>query len=176
MSAAPARLSSAIPAGQKCDPDTLAYQRFLGACRRFWTEPMFRALQRQIEEAVAGGLIRPDDAAGFEVFVQRHPTHQIFAWLERHLQRLKYSGRWGLVVALEAQRDALLAELAKPLPAGLLTLDPDLDPPDYYGDYDIHQHPAGWAAIRSPASSIARLPAKPAASSASPGCTIGSQS
>lgn len=121
---------------------TAAYQEFLAACRRFWAGPMFQALQRQVAEASAAqGIDAARDPAGFERLVHAHPTHATFAWFERHLQRMKYSGRWGLVPAFDAQRGTLLARL--PGPGAALALDPGLQAPAYWLDHDIHQHPGG---------------------------------
>jgi SAM-dependent methyltransferase len=120
--------------------DAIAYQTFIGACRKFWAGPMFAALQTQVAAESADRT-----EADFTAFVQGHPTHQIFAWFEQHLQRLKYSGRWGLAPMLSAERDALLVRLAPAAQSGLLTLDPDLSAPSYWQDHDIHHHPGGLA-------------------------------
>ncbi len=107
---------------------------------------MFRALQQQVaREAAERGIEPSADTMSFEALVQHHPTYAMFAWFERHLQRLKYSGRWGLAPMLEAQRDALLAQLAPAVEDGLLSLDPTLAPPSYWLRHDIHQHPGGLA-------------------------------
>ncbi len=118
--------------------DAASYQQFIGACRAFWAGPMFRALQRQVAAEARG-----TDPAAFEHLVRHHPTHAMFGWFERHLQRMKYSGRWGLAPMLGAQRDTLLAQLAAADGTGRLALDPALAPPAYWLDHDIHQHPGG---------------------------------
>ena len=118
--------------------DAAAYQRFVCAARVFWSNDLFAALRRQVQ--------RNEDDPGsqaFEARVEAHPTHRMFAWLERHLQRMRYSGPFGLVEGVNRDRDTLLAALSQPLPEGMLRLDPDLSPPGYYGEYDIHQHPGG---------------------------------
>ena len=120
------------------DNDTIAYQRFVAAARGFWANDLFAALRRQVRT--------PDttaDPQAFASLVDAHPTHRIFAFLERHLQRMRYSGPFGLVQRVERDRDALLASLCDPLPEGLLHLDPELSPPPYYAEFDIHQHPGG---------------------------------
>lgn len=65
--------------------------------------------------------------------------YQTFAWLERHLQRMKYSGRYGLVNWQARDRAMLEASLVG-APA---VLDPSLELPRYYVSVDIHQHPGG---------------------------------
>jgi ubiquinone/menaquinone biosynthesis C-methylase UbiE len=119
------------------DHEAAAYQRFLGAARRYWAGPMFQALQRQIATDA------PADAFAFAAFVEAHPTHRMFAWFERHLQRMKYSGRWGLAPVHAERRDDLLRDLAAPMPDGLLALDPAAPQPAYWREHDIHQHPGG---------------------------------
>ena len=116
--------------------EAAAYQRFVAAARGFWSTDLFSALRRQVSAAGATG-------EDFTACVERHPTHRVFAWLERHLQRMRYSGPFGLVEGVEQQREALVDALSRPLPDGALRLDPDVVIPDYYRAYDIHQHPGG---------------------------------
>jgi len=111
--------------------DSAAYQRFVGATRGYWRGPLFRTFHAEASRA-------PGDAADLV-------THRYFAWLERHLQRMKYSGPHGLAALAQRRRETLVAELTAPLPAGLLHVDPALVPPDYCTDYDIHQQPGGLA-------------------------------
>lgn len=118
--------------GLPMDVDTAAHQRFVAAARRYWRGPLFRALHAQASAA-------PD--AGRELV-----THRYFAWLERHLQRMKYSGPHGLVAIAERDRETLTRSAPKALPPGLLTLDPALVPPMYYTACDIHQQPGGLLA------------------------------
>ena len=134
----PAAMSAA-----RNEHDVAAYQRFLGAARNFWSNQLFQALRRQTERDAPAATMQGSRDGEFEALVEQHPTHQIFAWLERHLQRMKYSGPFGLVASTTRHRQALLEALAKPLPDGMLRLDPDLKAPDYYHAYDIHQHPGG---------------------------------
>lgn len=118
--------------------DTDAYTRFLGAARGYWSRELYQAVRHEAKGA-------PDTPAGFEAFVAQNTTHRFFAWMERHLQRMRYSGPFGLIRSAERERRALLDWLDKPLPEGLLRLDPGLKAPNYYRDYDIHQHPGGLA-------------------------------
>lgn len=113
------------------DADSAAYQRFVSAARGYWRGPLFRAFHAEASRT-------PSDAADLV-------THRYFAWLERHLQRMKYSGPHGLAALAQRRRDALVAELSTPLPADMLRLDPALVPPLYCTDYDIHQQPGGLA-------------------------------
>lgn len=113
------------------DAESAAHQRFVAAARSYWRGPLFRTLHAQARGA-------PD--AGRDLV-----THRYFAWLERHLQRMKYSGPRGLAAIAQRSRDALVAPPFAP-PPGLLTLDPTLVPPAYYTACDIHQQPGGLLA------------------------------
>jgi ubiquinone/menaquinone biosynthesis C-methylase UbiE len=117
-----------------------AAQSFLLSAKTFWTTTMYQALRAELGAAVgdaAGELTVADVAAALE----DRPLYQYFAWLERHLQRLKYAGRYGLVPYHRERRDALLADLQ-----GQAEVDPDFQQPGYYTGCDIHQHPGGvWS-------------------------------
>lgn len=121
-----------------------SYQDFLGASRRFWSERMLPVLHDEAQAARAGA---PDiDADGLAARLRERGTYDFFCWLERHLQRLKYSAPRGIVAELETRRAELEAMLARPLPEGMLRLDPSLPLPGYYTDCDIHQQPGGlWS-------------------------------
>lgn len=68
--------------------------------------------------------------------------YQYYCWLERHLQRYKYSGRYGLQPYHAQDR----ARLEKSLEPGFAELKPDFQYPEYYTRIDIHQHPGGvWS-------------------------------
>jgi len=123
--------------------DARAYQLFVGACRQAWAGPMFNAMQQRVlRDFAASGA---DGDAAFDDFVRGHPDHAIFGWFERNLQRMKYSGRWGLVPMFEPQREALLARLAPAAAMEMLRLDEDLPAPAYWRQHDIHNHPGGLA-------------------------------
>lgn len=120
-----------------------AYQRFLGAARAYWATRMFAGVQRQVESEIGAPDTLNDD---FRSRVEALPTYQVFAWFERHLQRMRYSGHRGLAAGVEARRAELSNVLSRPLPEGLLTLNTELRLPSYFVDCDIHQQPGGVAA------------------------------
>ncbi len=81
------------------------------------------------------------------------PAYQLYGWLERRSQQVKYQGRWGMVPTLAQQR----ARLTKILDEGAareperLHLDPAPETPDYVSETEIHQHPGGiWNTDDSP--------------------------
>lgn len=129
----------------QAERDRAAYQRFVSAARGYWSRELFIALRTQMAGDSPAADASTSSAAGFLARVEAHPTHQVFAWLERHLQRMRYSGPLGLVAGVEAQAEALRRTLAQPVPESLLRLDPSLQPPAYYAECDIHQHPGGLA-------------------------------
>ena len=88
--------------------------------------------------------------------------YRYYGWLERHLQRFKYSGRYGLVPYHAQRRKDLEAALdPRDLPAGLLDLDPGFELPKYYTSVDIHQHPGGGLGrTRSQAASMSAARAR----------------
>ncbi len=127
-----------------------AYQDFVLACKLTWTRELFPVLRGQYDRALdrrrAAGAAPPQQAAEVGDLLADDPLAQYFGWFERHLQRMKYSGRHGLAPHFAAHRDALAAELAAGGDSDRLALDPDLALPGYYVAVDIHQHPGGvWS-------------------------------
>ena len=126
-----------------------AYQSFLLGCKLHWTGKVFPALhalyQEKSERAANAG--KPVQAAAdVATLLDDELIYRNYAWMERHLQRFKYSGRWGLQPVHASQRNTLSAELETPLPEGMLELDPNFEVPTYFRSVDIHQHPGGiWS-------------------------------
>lgn len=126
-----------------------AFQGFVLECKLFWTGRLHAALhelyERKAEEFAQRWGRPPRDAGEVARILEDEPLYREFAWFERHLQRFKYSGRWGLSPAYAARREAIHAELEEPT-GDLLALDPGFKQPDYYTAVDIHQHPGGvWS-------------------------------
>jgi len=126
-----------------------AYQAFVLGCKLFWTNRMFPELRSVYRERAAEYAKRngraPSGADDVAKVLEGEPLAQAFGWTERHLQRMKYSGRWGLAPVHARQRAEIEAELAEPS-GDILTLDPNFVQPDYYTSVDIHQHPGGvWS-------------------------------
>ena len=126
------------------DRSFAAGQDFLLTLKTAWTTELFPRLR---EKALAD---LPADTAHhvFAANLESDPDYQVFAFLERHMQRLKYSGRYGIHMVYAATRREALARRLDPsrLPDGILELDPAFEQPAYYVDCDIHQHPGGvWS-------------------------------
>jgi len=120
-----------------------AAQDFLLAAKTYWGTTLYRALRDEYLSK-AGQNTSQHTVANVAELLEGSVLYQYFAWLERHLQRLKYAGRYGVVPYSEAQRDAL-EEVLQAGSAAAEVAD-DLDMPDYYTGVDIHQHPGGlWS-------------------------------
>lgn len=122
-----------------------AYQAFLLDAKLYWTSEMFAGLKAEYA-ARAPAAAGPPGPARVEKLLAGDPLTRWHAWFERHLQRMKYSGRLGLVPYAETLRAGIERDLDAPLPEGLLELDPALEMPRYYSELDVHQHPGGvWS-------------------------------
>lgn len=121
-----------------------AGQRFLLAAKTWWTSTLYRQLRGQYETR-AGARAAKHSVADVAEIVEDLTLYRYFAWLERHLQRMKYSGAHGLARYYDQERKVALSALAD-ADGELLQLDPKLELPQYYTGVDIHQHPGGvWS-------------------------------
>jgi len=123
-----------------------AYQAFVLDCKLFWTRQMFPELRRNYAAKLAETGATPQTAEEVRALIGGDTTTEFFGWFERHMQRMKYSGRHGLAVHYAQFRDQIREELHDTVPERLLALDPAFEQPDYYTSIDIHQHPGGvWS-------------------------------
>jgi SAM-dependent methyltransferase len=122
-----------------------AGQRFLLASKIYWTTSLYPRLREEYLLRANGKLAR--SAAEVAELLEDLTLYRYFAWLERHLQRMKYSGRYGLAQYYQEHRETVLESLgAASRDDALLDLKPDLKLPRYYTGIDIHQHPGGvWS-------------------------------
>ena len=119
-----------------------AGQDFLLAAKNYWGTTLYRAVRDEYRSK-AGRDAAEHSVADVAALLEDSVLYQYFAWLERHLQRLKYSGRYGLVPYHSERRGELTALLAG---AGGAEIDEQLSMPEYYAAVDIHQHPGGvWS-------------------------------
>ncbi len=114
------------------DRNMKAFQGFLVEARRYWMSDIWSALKDDYARRTEGQAIA---TSGDVARVMRtSPLYCYYAWLERHIQRAKYAGRWGLVRYFRDE-----------MPAGIgsdrLRLDTTLPIPEYFERVDIHQHP-----------------------------------
>lgn len=121
-----------------------AAQEFLLAAKNYWTTTMYRSLRATYEVLVQEEKKPKKNPQKAIDALQKTTLYRYFAWLERHLQRIKYSGRYGLVPFHTERRDVLLEMVGfgcqdKYSPE----LNSELCLPEYYKCVDIHQHPGG---------------------------------
>ncbi len=123
-----------------------AYHDFLRRAKGFWARDLYRAVQRDHAARAADAK----DADEAERLMRASVRYRYFAWLERHLQRLKYSSPRGIIALVAAEQARLDAALAvtrhEAVASGALRLDPALELPRYYSSVEFHQHPGGvWS-------------------------------
>ena len=105
----------------------VAGQAFLLSAKAYWTRTLYPA-------------VRAEHEAGKDL--GQSVLYQYYCWLERHLQRFKYSGRYGLQPYHAQDRE----RLEKSLHAAPAELQQGFEYPEYYTRVDIHQHPGGvWS-------------------------------
>lgn len=107
--------------------------------RKRWADTVYPALAREFVESGVSG----DTVAEIEPTLHGLPSYPWFSHIERAQQKLM----WRLAGdAVMARRDELVADLDTVPDNGLgsLTLDPDLELPSYYTDYDIHVQPGSF--------------------------------
>ena len=121
---------------------TDAYQAFVLGTKLYWTRELYPALKSK-HETKARTRGAPGDLDEVAKRFSGDDDYAYFAWFERHLQRMKYSGRYGLVPAHEPLREAWERTLTQDFARDLLALNPNLDIPKYFTAVDIHQHPGG---------------------------------
>jgi ubiquinone/menaquinone biosynthesis C-methylase UbiE len=105
-----------------------AGQAFLLSAKTYWTRVIYPAVREEYEKSPAA--------------LPQSVLYQYYCWLERHLQRYKYSGRYGLQPYHAQDRERLEASLH----ATRAELRDGMEYPEYYTRIDIHQHPGGvWS-------------------------------
>lgn len=138
------------------DRSAAAFQAFLVESKQYWMSDVWQALKDDYQERSRGR--RPASAAEVGKLMQDSPTYWFYSWLERHMQRSKYSGRYGL--------ETLLADKRATPPAGVRLKLGDVPVPKYYEAVDTHQHPGNLAGAPN-----AGLVYKASAQSTQPGAT-----
>ncbi len=134
----------------RADRTTRAYQDFLLGSKLFWSRTLYRELYDEYKEVAARLPEPPQSADEVEKLMRPRPTYQFYGWLERHIQRLKYAGPFGIAPTADKQRVELTAALevaaSEGSANGELRLQPTLEMPRYYSQVDFHQHPGGvWS-------------------------------
>ena len=140
----------------RAERSAAAFQGFLVEAKQYWMSEVWQALKEDYRDRSRGRNVQ--DAAQVAKVMGESPTYWFYAWLERHMQRAKYSGRWGLETMLDGERAAP--------PSGVRLKLADVKVPDYYAVVDTHQHPGNLAGAPN-----AGLVYKASAQSTQPGAT-----
>lgn len=129
--------------------DFAAAQAFLLGAKNFWTTAFYQELRYKYDSRVDSNNVEalgPEEAVAE---LEKDVSYHFFAWLERHLQRMKYTARYGVIPYHSERADQLTQEAGFTLrdeyaPA----LNPALELPKYYKSMDVHQHQGGlWSDI-----------------------------
>lgn len=129
------------------DRSFTAAQDFLLGMKSWWTRDLYPALQEDFDRRAAKAGSEPASVDDVDALIGDTLLYRTYGWLERHLQRFKYSGRYGLQPFHDQDRERLVDGLAtEGLPEGALDLTDDFEVPKYFRVVDIHQHPGGvWS-------------------------------
>ncbi len=122
-----------------------AFQCFVRGIRSVWRDSAYRATVSTAEQTIQQC---PGDLAQLERVARQTPGYQLYAWLERHSQQLKYEGRWGIVRWMDQRKEQLdrILKEASLKHSERLLIDPDFKIPDYVLQVDTHQHKDGlWS-------------------------------
>jgi ubiquinone/menaquinone biosynthesis C-methylase UbiE len=129
------------------DRTTMAYQDFLLGAKLFWSKKLYKKVHEDYLDAIEKRDTPPQDTDSVEDMMKNSSAYQFYGWLERHIQRLKYAGAYGIAPTVAKQREqfeeVLNAAAEEGLANGQLRLNPDIAMPRYYTAVDFHQHPGG---------------------------------
>ena len=127
------------------DRSFAAAQDFILGVKSWWTRELYPSLRDEFERLAAKAP--PATVHDVDRLVGGTQLYRFYAWLERHLQRYKYSARYGLQPYHDQDRARLVDELApEGLPNDALELDEEFEVPKYFRVVDIHQQPGGvWS-------------------------------
>lgn len=105
------------------------------ALRRRWADTLYPALRSEYDDAAAGDAAPADRKAAGDL-ARTLSLYPWFAWMERGSQKML----WRAVENAVADEPPIAIPEA---PKGELRLDPDLEMPSWYTDWDIHVQPGG---------------------------------
>jgi ubiquinone/menaquinone biosynthesis C-methylase UbiE len=124
---------------------------FVLTLRRRWADTLYPRMQSEyegLERKAGAGNERADASASVAERVHALPSYEAFAWLERESQKMLWRAAIDAVKA-QAAHLAVDHSAASGDPGGsraTLELDPDLQLPNWYTEWDIHLQPGGvWS-------------------------------
>ena len=123
------------------EKDFINAQDFILACKMDWTKSKYSSLRERFfeKQSNSDAILSVSDV---EKLFEDDLDYQIFGWFERHLQKMKYSGRYGLIPFHKERKDELVDQIKD------IEIDEseNFQLPEYYTSIDIHQHPGGiWS-------------------------------
>lgn len=128
------------------DRSFVAAQDVILDMKKHWTTRLYPALKEEYAERAAAVGEAPRSRQQVTELLGGTTGYRYFAWMERHLQRMKYSSRYGLVPYHRERASDLRDTLPDMSDDPRLELDPEFRNPPYYESVDIHQHPGGvWS-------------------------------
>jgi ubiquinone/menaquinone biosynthesis C-methylase UbiE len=112
-----------------------AYQSYISGLKAYWGGELYREVVSSAEAANATSVDH------LETVMRSDPGYQLYAWLERRTQQMRFHGRWGMATVLEGQRARLesLLRRAESIRPDRLSLEADFQLPDYVTGTDTHQ-------------------------------------
>jgi SAM-dependent methyltransferase len=136
-----------------------AAHAFLVEARKYWMSDVYGAMRGEYAVRATGQAI--GSPAQVAQLMAGSPTYAFYAWMERHIQKQRYAGRWGFVEKIEPLSPSAIGP-------DNLELDPSVPVPDYYRLVDTHQHPGNLVGGAN-----AGLVYKASAQGTQPGATAG---
>lgn len=126
--------------------DDRAQLDFVLALRKRWADTLYPALRAEYEAVTATATGAPPSSAQEAIPVVRElPLYPWFSWMERGQQKMLWRRVSEAVARQWPELQARLDEVGD-ASGGSLTLDPDLELPDWYTAFDIHIQPGGvWS-------------------------------
>ena len=123
------------------EKDFINAQDFILACKMDWTKSKYSSLRERFfeKQSNSDAILSVSDV---EELFEDDLDYQFFGWFERHLQKMKYSGRYGLIPFHKERKDKLVDQIKD------IEIDEseNFQLPEYYTSIDIHQHPGGiWS-------------------------------
>ena len=136
-----------------------ANHAFLVEARKYWMSDVYGALRNEYGVLKGGrDVTSPEKVAEI---LEGNATYAFYVWMERHIQKQRYAGRWGFVGKLAPLPEQKAAR-------DNLRLDPAVVIPGYYSRVDTHQHPGNLTGADN-----AGVVYKASAQGTQPGATAG---
>ena len=121
--------------------DFVNSQDFILSLKMEWTQSLYPQIREKFLalDKVKRDKMNVDDV---DKLIGDETDYKFFAFCERHLQKLKYSGAYGLHSFHKERRNSLVDNFTGDEPEKT----EDFELPEYYQEVDVHQQPGGvWS-------------------------------